>query len=773
MICLEKIRVADPVWQCDQCFSLLHLICVKTWIKKKEQSLKARSVLSPELFRDLATPNWECPKCRKEYACGEAPNDYFCFCGKCLNPRVDAWLTPHSCGERCDKNLPSCNHKCTLLCHPGPCPPCPQIVETACYCGKLLDTRRCGLLEFSCDSICNKQLHCGKHRCRAKCHAGPCPRCSQRVLRSCACGKEKQERPCAESVFHCRNPCSKPMSCGNHFCQKVCHAGPCGECPWSGARTCYCGKLHLNISCTEEVRSCGDTCEKLLSCGIHRCMDRCHKGPCPKCRQLVNKRCPCKQSRKQVQCWQDYVCDRKCTRKRNCLRHQCKKKCCTGNCPPCPEVCGRRLTCGNHKCEMACHDGECYPCPRTVRIECFCKTTVIEVPCGAESKTPRPKCNQPCAIPATCHHSNREPHLCHFGPCPPCRQICGVQSSHCQHSCPLPCHDPIPDPLPLTKREKRLGIRPTYPPPIAFDQVRCPPCPYLVTRSCLGRHEIREVKCSTPKKFQCDRQCGNPLECGNHQCNKPCHEVTIDRRQPDWKDHSKGVCDSCSKCELPCHKDLVPKCGHQCPLSCHPGSCPPCKELIKTTCWCPSSVVRVFYCHQRHDSLEYETLRSCSQRCNRSLANCSHRCSKTCHSGDCESSLFCRKKLVVKCQCGRRKEEWVCIAAQKYRAANRLPKNNSKLLACDSACLEKRHLGKQRTKEKLEDSKQPSKATAPPKRRQISKQKNVKNRQAQSPHPFWAIRLSKSKHVTMLFMGVLGFAILFVTALILMLQSLQ
>jgi len=27
-----------------------------------------------------------------------------------------------------------CGHKCLLLCHPGPCPPCPRIVDASCYC---------------------------------------------------------------------------------------------------------------------------------------------------------------------------------------------------------------------------------------------------------------------------------------------------------------------------------------------------------------------------------------------------------------------------------------------------------------------------------------------------------------------------------------------------------------------------------------------------------------------------------------------------------------
>lgn len=39
--------------------------------------------------------------------------------------RMDA---AHTCGQVCGRSRtdrrPDCTHRCTLLCHPGPCPPC-------------------------------------------------------------------------------------------------------------------------------------------------------------------------------------------------------------------------------------------------------------------------------------------------------------------------------------------------------------------------------------------------------------------------------------------------------------------------------------------------------------------------------------------------------------------------------------------------------------------------------------------------------------------------
>ena len=32
--------------------------------------------------------------------------------------------------------------------------------------------------------------------------------------------------------------------------------------------------------CTEEILRCGDTCDKPLNCGAHKCISRCHFGEC-------------------------------------------------------------------------------------------------------------------------------------------------------------------------------------------------------------------------------------------------------------------------------------------------------------------------------------------------------------------------------------------------------------------------------------------------------------------------------------------------------------
>lgn len=40
----------------------------------------------------------------------------------------------------------------------------------------------------------------------------------------------------------CVQVCGRPLSCGNHTCERVCHSGVCGQCPRAGNRSCFCGK---------------------------------------------------------------------------------------------------------------------------------------------------------------------------------------------------------------------------------------------------------------------------------------------------------------------------------------------------------------------------------------------------------------------------------------------------------------------------------------------------------------------------------------------------
>lgn len=90
----------------------------------------------------------------------------------------------------------------------GPCPPCPQTVTVTCYCAKSpAQVRRCSSQAFSCGKRCSKLLPCQQHKCEVVCHTGPCPPCPKKSSQKCLCGAKKEERPCHSIEFQCDKVC--------------------------------------------------------------------------------------------------------------------------------------------------------------------------------------------------------------------------------------------------------------------------------------------------------------------------------------------------------------------------------------------------------------------------------------------------------------------------------------------------------------------------------------------------------------------------------------
>ena len=292
LICLERIGPTEPIWTCcgergdtPPCYVVLHLCCIQSWAKQQLSVRKNASLPTPTPAEAIVAVHesgsgpsrpptdddtWACPKCRKEYM-EPIPVVSRCFCGATTDPPFDPWNIPHSCGEPCCRRG-ACGHQCLLLCHPGPCAPCPREVECRCYCGKETSRRRCGRREFSCMETCGARLPCG-HVCSATCHPGPHPPCTLSSEATCPCGEETKEIPCVDrGSFRCHRACNKLLNCGIHRCEAVCCSGCPMPCPFAGKKTCPCGKLtHTDARCGTVVGSCGQTCDKLLPCGRHRC----------------------------------------------------------------------------------------------------------------------------------------------------------------------------------------------------------------------------------------------------------------------------------------------------------------------------------------------------------------------------------------------------------------------------------------------------------------------------------------------------------------------
>jgi len=106
-----------------------------------------------------------------------------CVAGKLKDPEFHQYLTPHSCGEVCRRQRDKhCPHRCNVLCHPGPCPPCQAFTTKSCACGKTRQTVKCASAAATrCDKACDKTRNCGKHICQSVCHEGSCDPCSETI----------------------------------------------------------------------------------------------------------------------------------------------------------------------------------------------------------------------------------------------------------------------------------------------------------------------------------------------------------------------------------------------------------------------------------------------------------------------------------------------------------------------------------------------------------------------------------------------------------------
>ncbi|CAH2106663.1 unnamed protein product [Euphydryas editha] len=521
LVCCERVKQTDSVWYCSNCYHVLHLRCIRKWA-----------------MSSMVEGKWRCPACQNTSQ--DIPTDYRCMCGAVRNPEYQRGSSgAHTCGKAC-KRPRTCPHPCTLLCHPGPCPPCQATVMKKCGCGTETRSVMCSSkLAQVCGRQCNRNLECGVHSCTKDCHEGPCGPCEKVVTQVCHCpaAKTRSVACTAESgscaSWSCAAACGRVLACGAHVCRAPCHAPPCAPCPLrpDNVPACPCGNTRISKdqrkSCTDPIPLCGNICAKPLPCGPpgdkHFCKENCHEGACRVCPDTTLLQCRCGHSSREVPCadlpdmLNNVLCQRKCNKKLSCGRHRCRTACCDAQSHRCAVVCGRTLSCQLHRCEEFCHTGHCAPCPRVsfseLRCECGAEVVLPPVRCG----TKPPACSAPCRRARACGHAPH--HSCHSGD--------------------------------------------------------CPPCVVLTTKSCHGKHEERKTIPCSQEEFSCGLPCGKPLPCGKHTCIKTCH---------------KGPCDT-GKCTQPC-TEKRPSCGHPCAAACHAGSggaCPssaPCRRPVVATCPC-------------------------------------------------------------------------------------------------------------------------------------------------------------------------------------------
>ncbi|KAI1097817.1 hypothetical protein F4804DRAFT_326492 [Jackrogersella minutella] len=582
VICTSEILPISKVWSCPICWTVSHLPCVKEWFRNRGRN--------PNQQQDT----WRCPGCNSSLTDG--PTTYHCWCGKEINPKSIPGLNPHSCGQTCLKPGGKCPHRCSLMCHAGPCPPCLAMGPSqSCFCGRLTSTRRCSETDYkdgwSCHEVCGDPLPCGEHECQRECHPGLCGSCEVPTLAFCYCGRESQERPCDQlgekqasynfgqveygvpkrndlpqdwyfGSFKCDSICDRVFDCGKHRCEKSCHPQDEFEahCPLSPdlITRCPCGKSPLTDitnqprqTCEDSIPNCGRPCNKPLSCG-HICQDICHNGNCAPCMQKIEISCRCGRTKTSSVCHQGSL-----------------------QAPECMRICHAQLNCGRHEHSERCCPGEKRALERAALKKKSRITTYTNDEVEAEHI-----CTRTCGRPLKCGiHQCQQ--LCHRGPCPSCPEaIFDEISCNCGRTVlfpPLACGTK-PPPCRFDCTRPRPCGHPQITHNCHLDGEPCPKCPFLVQKQCVcGKKTLKNQPCWFEEP-RCGLPCGRKLKCGAHTCVKTCH--------------GPGECEDTeivgSRCGQPCGKTRA--CGHCDTEPCHaPYPCKddrPCQALTFVTCEC-------------------------------------------------------------------------------------------------------------------------------------------------------------------------------------------
>ncbi|KAK6587518.1 hypothetical protein PZA11_000808 [Diplocarpon coronariae] len=581
VICTNEVLSNSKVWSCRTCWSVLHLSCVKRWSKNKVSTHQQRAGENGEL---PPPRQWRCPGCNLPKV--ELPNDYFCWCGKEIEPRSIAGLPPHSCGQSCSKRRTgSCPHPCELICHAGPCPPCGHMGPSiSCFCGKEMTSRRCLDTNYengwNCGQICGEVLPCGEHACQRECHEGLCGSCDVEVESRCYCGRVEQTLRCSErddelesqmnggnwiGSFNCGAECRRPFDCGNpkHCCEQSCHvqALESPHCPLSPdvVTHCPCGKTPIDIllseprlDCSAPVPHCQESCRKVLGCS-HLCELKCHGGRCRPCLKTVEISCRCGRTTSKSVCHQG-------------LEEP----------PQCPRVCRSTLNCGRHECGERCCQGEKKAYERQASKRKHRALNVATV--TGEEFEPEHICLRVCGRPLKCgNHSCSS--LCHKGPCASCLEAvfedisCACGKTVLQP--PQPCGTKPPECRFDCTRQRNCG-HPQVKHQCHQDSEGCPKCPFLVEKPCIcGKKTLKNQPCWF-SEVRCGLPCNKRLRCGNHFCQSMCHRA--------------GQCeDATSHCTQACGRKKT-VCEHICSDPCHaPYPCKemtPCQAKTFITCEC-------------------------------------------------------------------------------------------------------------------------------------------------------------------------------------------
>ncbi|KAF4373507.1 hypothetical protein F8388_025201 [Cannabis sativa] len=512
------------------------------------------------------------------------------------------------------------------------CPGCQSVQLTSskeiryvCFCGKRTDPPSdLYLTPHSCGEPCGKPLerdvgrggskedHC-PHVCVLQCHPGPCPPCKAFAPpRICSCGKKIITTRCSDrkSGLTCGQRCEKLLSCGRHRCEQMCHVGPCDQCEVEVNAACFCKKKVEAVLCADMtvkgavkaedgVFSCNSLCEKKLNCGNHFCGEICHPGTCGECELLPSK-------------------TKTCHCGKTVLKEE--RNSCLDPIPTCSKICQKLLPCKKHSCEEVCHAGDCPPCLVKVSQKCRCTSTsrIVECykttsdenfscdrTCGRKKSCGRHRCNERCcplSNSSSSHTGEWDPHFCSMS--------CGKKLRCGQHACESLCHSG-----------------------------HCPPCLETIFTDLIcacGRTSIPPpLPCGTPPP-SCQLPCSVPQPCG-HSASHSCHfgdcppcSVPVAKECIGGHVVLRNI--PCGSKDIRCNKlcGKTRQCGmHACGRICH---LPPCDSQMGS---------------------EPGLRSSCGQTCGAPRRDCRHTCTAPCHPSSLCPDTRCDFPVTITCLCGR------------------------------------------------------------------------------------------------------------------------
>jgi len=353
----------------------------------------------------------------KPKVCDKSPSVVrTCYCGATPiteNSRKVCTDPIPTCDSKCNKLLP-CGCRCLMKCHDGDCV-CYNFKEVSCACKHELFVVPCKFIQDGnvpkCTHKCTVLLNCRKHDHRAVC----CPyeqkgrareREKKKAIRNNTRSNFRDEIMTIEPVHICTRTCNRLKSCGLHYCEALCHSGPCGVCLESSNvdLVCNCGKtiIEAPVRCGTNL-ACQEQCIRPKPCGHSPEPHTCHEDDvsCPKCTTLVVKSCNCgaRDDIRGVLCSQEYVsCGKMCSVPKTCghpCLRTCSSKCTKENshvsASDCQVICGKLREKCPHKCKLKCHSNkvgkspkcDMVSCKDLVSISCECGRITKNVPCGA------------------------------------------------------------------------------------------------------------------------------------------------------------------------------------------------------------------------------------------------------------------------------------------------------------------------------------------------------------------------------------------------------